>query len=189
MNLLELFEEEIKTNIKIICLTPYDRDFSFKFLDMKEYLECENLPKLWTTGFVEEFEYSYYGECKLINQLEEHHFKKLVEKFSSEDEVDFEELTLDVLRWQFNYNDDVEVYFYPYNYFIKNEDRKHDYYYNENDLVQDLFEEQTGIKLEDIQAKHDCLKVSICAECFFNQGSWHEIDYKDYQKLKIQFID
>jgi len=118
MNLLESFEKETKTDTKFICLTPYDRDFSFKFLSLKKYLEYENLSDLWTTGFVEEFEYSYHGENKLIHQLEEHHFKRLIEKFSSEDDVDFEELSLDVLRWQFNYNDDVEVYFHRYNYFI-----------------------------------------------------------------------
>jgi len=48
MNLLESLQEEIKTNIKIICLTPYDRDYEYKFLF-----------KLWTTGFVEEFEYTF----------------------------------------------------------------------------------------------------------------------------------
>jgi len=189
MNLLESFEKEIETDTKIICLTPYDRDFSFKFLSLKKYLECENLSDLWTTGFVEEFEYSYHGESKLIHQLEEHHFKRLIEKFSSEDDVDFEELSLDVLRWQFNYNDDVEVYFHHYNYFIKQEDKEHNYYYDEKDLVQDLFEEQTGIELQDLQVKHDCLKISICAECFFNQGSWYEIDYKEFEKLKIEFVD
>jgi len=188
MNLLETLEKEITDNKKIICLTPYDRDFPFIFLTLQEYLECEDLSDLWDTGFVEEFEYTYHGENSLIHQLEEHHFKKLIDRFSKDDEIEFEELSKDILRWQYNYNEDVEVYFYPFNYHIKGDDGI-GYYYDEDDLAKELFEEITGIELEDLESKHDCLQVSISTKCFFNQGNWHEIDYKEYQKMKIQFID
>jgi len=192
MNLLESFEKEIKTKTKIICLTPYDRDYDFKFLSVQEYIECKDLSDLWTTGFVEEFEYTYQGENSLLNQLEEYKFKELLEIFIKEDDIDFldyEELTKTVLRWNNNYNDDVDINFHIYNYDVCDSNDKFVYYYNEEQLVQDLFEELTGENIAELNSKYNCLDVSIKADCFFNDGNWIDIEYENYQRLKIEFVD
>ena len=127
MNLLKIFEEEIKTNTKIICLNPCDREFPTKYLTLQEYLECEDLSELWKSGFMgkkpDEFEYDYMGECKLLLEVNEYKFKDILQKINQlekDEDIDFEELSKIILKWHFNYNDDVEVYFYLYKYFIKN---------------------------------------------------------------------
>lgn len=192
MNLLKLLEEEIKTNTKIICLTPYDRNFEFKFLSVQEYIECEKLSNLWTTGFVDEFEYTYQGENPLLNEIEEHRFTDLLKIFLEEDDIeflDFEELTKTVLKWNNNYNDDVDINFHIYNYDVYGSDDKFVCYFNENDLAQDLFEELTGENIAELNSKYDCLDISIKADCFFNDGNWIDMEYKNYQRLKIEFVD
>ena len=192
MNLLESLKEELKTNIKIICLTPYDRDYDFKFLSVQEYIECKDLSDLWTTGFVEEFEYTYQGENSLLNELEEYKFKELLEIFIKEDDIDFldyEKLTKTVLRWNNNYNDDVDINFHIYNYDVRGSDDEFIYYYNEEQLAQDLFEELTGENIEELNSKYNCLDISIKADCFFNDGNWIDMEYENYQRLKIEFVD
>ena len=192
MNLLKIFEEEIKTNTKIVCLTPYDRSFNFKFLSIKEYLECDDLSNLWTNGFVEEFIYSYEGENPLLNELDEDKFKELLNKIDNEDDIeflDFEELTKTVLKWNYNYSDDVTINFYIYNYDVYGSDGKFVCYFNENDLAQELFEELTGENIVELNSKYECLDVTVKSDCFFNSGNWHDIEYKNYQRLKIEFID
>ena len=192
MNLLKIFEEEIKTNTKIVCLTPYDRNFDFKFLSVKEYIECDDLSSLWTNGFVEEFIYSYEGENLLLNELDEYKFKELLNKIDNEDDIeflDFEELTKTVLKWNYNYSDDVTINFYIYNYDVYGSDGKFVCYFNENDLAQELFEELTGENIVELNSKYECLDVTVKSDCFFNSGNWHDIEYENYQRLKIEFID
>lgn len=187
MNLLESFEKEIETNTKVLCLTPYDRDFPFIFLSIQEYLECENLSDLWNTGFVEEFEYSYQGENTLIHQLDEYKFKTIIH--SIEDDTDFDELTAKILKLHYGYLETVEISFYEYNYAVHDENGNNIFYFNETALVEELLEEELGISINDLQAKYHCIDIYVNTECYFNQGNWHDIDYIDSKKLKIQFID
>lgn len=190
MNLLEILEKEVADNKKFICLTPYDMDFPFVYLSLTEYTKCENLSTLWEYKQgkrPEEFEYSYVGEDSLINEISQYKFKTLIQNL--DDDTDFEKLTEKILKLHYGYLDTVEVRFYEYNYAVYGTDGKYICHFNETALVEELLEEETGISINDLQAKYNCIDIDVNTECYFNQGNWHDMDYKDSKRVKIQFID
>jgi len=194
MNLLEEFESEVDDNKKVICLTPYDRDFPFKYLSITEYIECENLSNLWKPhkdfgNRPEEFEYSYVGEDGLMVEINEDSFKKVLYALHEDEGLDYGELTLDLLRWHFGYEDH-DISFYEYNFDIRDSQNNYVCYYNEEDLAKEILKEQYEIDVDELASKHDCIAVSVNADCFFggSNGEWEDLPYKDYKRLKIEFI-
>ena len=63
------------------------------------------------------------------------------------------------------------------------------FYYTEKDLVEDILKELYDIDVPNIRLGHDCLMIQVDTEKFFNDGNWHDMDYVEFKKLKIQFID
>ena len=165
-------------------------DFPFIYLTLSEYMECENLSTLWEykqSKRPEEFEYSYAGEDSLANEVDQYIFKNLIQNL--EDDTDFEKLTEKILKLHYGYLEMVEVRFFEYDYAVNDENGNYIFHFNETALVEELLEEELGISISDLQAKYNCIDIDVNTECYFNQGNWHDMDYKDSKKLKIQFID
>lgn len=126
-------------------------------------MECENLSSLWEAhkdfgNKPEEFEYSYVGEDRLMVEVNEGNFKKVLYALQEDESLDYSELTLDLLRWHFGYEDH-DINFYKYNFDIRDSHDRYVCYYNEEDLAKELLKERYEIDLDDLSSKHDCIAV------------------------------
>jgi|GEM_PF-2992821 len=186
MEFLKEFEKEYLEDSRVICLTPYDRDFPFIFVSIEDYLNSNfswRADKFGSTP--EEYIVTYEGEDSLIHLLREDELKELLKFLLEHQNVDIE-FANRFLLLHFDYDLECEVnyYFYDYDVYDK-ESGRYLYRYEEEDLAEELMADY-GTNLDELRSKYSCLKISVDTKCFF-EDNWFDLELKD-KKLKVWFL-